>query len=88
MADELGDDVVRLVTAPNPFQAHAWAQALGEAGIRSKVVGDYLEAGLGNISGMLPELWVHRADVSRAEEVLRQIPQAISEEDIEGGEPV
>lgn len=76
MADEHPDDIVRLVTAPNPFQAHAWEQALREAGIRCKVVGDYLDAGIGDISGVLPELWVQRDDVPRAEEVLRQFPEA------------
>ena len=36
-----GDDIVRLSTAANPLQAHIWEQALKEAGIRCKVVGDY-----------------------------------------------
>jgi hypothetical protein len=70
MADEHDDDVVRLTTAANPFQAHLWERALKEAGIRCKVVGDYLEAGLGDISGLLPEIWVHRDDLARAEKVL------------------
>jgi hypothetical protein len=66
------DDIVRLVTAPNPAQAHIWEQGLREAGIRCKVVGDYLDASFGNIPGLKPEIWVHRDDVARAEEVLRQ----------------
>jgi hypothetical protein len=36
------------------------------------VVGDYLEAGLGNVPGMGAELWVHEDDVERAKEVLMQ----------------
>ena len=40
------DDVVRLVTASNPQEAHLWQQALAEEGIRAEVVGEYLEAGL------------------------------------------
>jgi hypothetical protein len=66
------DDIVRLVTAPNPFVAHAWQQALEEQGIRAQVVGDYLEAGVGNMPGLTPEVWVHRDDVTRAQEILRQ----------------
>jgi hypothetical protein len=67
-----GDDIVRLATAPNPIQAHIWEQALNEAGIRCKVVGDFLSVGLGDIPGLSAELWVHRDDVARAEAVLRE----------------
>jgi hypothetical protein len=65
------DDVVRLVTASNPQEAHVWQQALADEGIRAEVVGDYLESGLGDVPGFRPELWVRRADVERAEAVLR-----------------
>jgi hypothetical protein len=66
------DDVVRVATALNPAQAHIWQQALEAEGIQSQVVGDYLDAGLGDIPGVTAELWVHRDDLARAEEVLRQ----------------
>src|SRR2546421_12994707 len=65
-------DVVRVATGPNPAQAHIWQQALEEEGIRSQVVGDYLEAGIGNIPALTTELWVHRDDLARGEEILRQ----------------
>ncbi len=83
------DDIVRLVTAPNPVLAHIWEQALTEEGIACKVVGDFLEAGgYGDIPGVQPELWVHRRDVDRAEEVLRNSQQAVSDEDLEAeGKP-
>ena len=71
-AENAGKDIVRLATAANPLQAHIWEQALQEAGIRCKVVGDFLDAGLGDIPGVSPELWVHRDDLARAEEILRQ----------------
>jgi hypothetical protein len=61
-----------VATAPNPPIAHIWEQALAQAGIRSTVVGDYLDAGLGDITGMQPEVWVHRDDLEKAREVLRQ----------------
>jgi hypothetical protein len=67
-----GDDIVRLATAVNPLQAHIWEQALKEAGIRCKVVGDFLDVGLGDIPGLSAELWVHRDDLAQAEEILRQ----------------
>jgi len=68
----LPDNVARLATAANPFEAHVWQQALKEAGIRSHVVGDYLDASLGDIPGLYPEVWVHQDDLARAQEVLRQ----------------
>jgi hypothetical protein len=63
-------DVIQLVTAPNPAQAHIWESALKNAGIDAKVVGDYLDAGLGDVSGMQAEVWVHREDEARARKVL------------------
>lgn len=75
------NDVVRLMEAPNPAQAHIWEQALLDAGIQAKVVGDYLDAGLGDISGLRSELWVHRKDVDRAKEVLKRVPEAAGGEE-------
>ena len=76
------DDIVRLVTATNPAQAHIWEQALRDAGIPCRVVGDYLDAGVGDIPGVRAELWVHRDDVARAEAVLKEVeaPGADEEE--------
>ena len=71
-ADNAGDDIVRLASAINPLQAHIWEQALKEAGIRCRVVGDFLDADVGDIPGVSAEVWVHRDDLARAEEVLRQ----------------
>jgi hypothetical protein len=65
-------DLVRLATAVNPFEAHIWQQALQEEGIRSQVLGDYLDAGVGDIPGIEAEVWVEAADLDRAEAVLRQ----------------
>jgi hypothetical protein len=81
MATADSDDIVRLVTAANPAQAHIWEQALRDASIQCRVVGDYLDAGLGDIPGMRAELWVHRDDVPRAEAVLKEIEPAGSDEE-------
>jgi hypothetical protein len=72
MSEPNADDIVHLASAANSFEANAWAQALREAGIRCKVVGDYLEVGLGNISNMRPEVWVHRDDMAQATDILRR----------------
>jgi hypothetical protein len=76
MSTDPSDDIVRLATAPNPAQAHIWEQALKQAGVRCKVVGDYLDAGIGDIPGMRAEIWVHRDDVARGEQVLREMQKA------------
>jgi hypothetical protein len=65
-------DIVRLAAAVNPFQAHIWQQALQEEGIRCQVLGDYLDAGVGDIPGIEAEVWVEAVDLDRAEAILRQ----------------
>lgn len=77
MATEQPDEVVRLATARNPFEAHEWEQALKDEEIYCKVVGDYLDAGIGDISGILPEIWVRREDLARAEKVLQRLQEAV-----------
>jgi Putative prokaryotic signal transducing protein len=72
MTSEDQHDLVRLAAAANPFQAHIWQQALQAEGIRCQVLGDYLDAGIGDIPGMTAEVWVEPADVTRAETILRQ----------------
>jgi len=65
-------ELVRLATASNPFEAHVWQQALQREGIRCQVVGDYLDAGIGDIPGMMAEVWVEAADATRAAATLHQ----------------
>jgi Putative prokaryotic signal transducing protein len=65
-------DMVRLAGAVNGFQAHIWQQALEREGIRCQVLGDYLEAGIGDIPGLSAEVWVGAADLSRAESILHE----------------
>jgi hypothetical protein len=66
------NEMARLAEAANPFQAHIWQQALQDEGIRCQVLGDYLEAGIGDIPGMGAEVWVEAADLARAEAILDQ----------------
>ncbi|MBY0523466.1 MAG: DUF2007 domain-containing protein [Gemmataceae bacterium] len=72
MANEHPDDIVRLATAQNPMQAHIWEQALQAEGIRANVVGDYLDAGLGDVPGLQAEVWVHKDDLARATAILSE----------------
>jgi len=65
-------DVVRLAAAANPALAHIWQQALEQEGIRCQVLGDYLNVGIGDISGLAAEIWVETSDLARAEEILRE----------------
>ena len=65
-------EIARLAEAANPFQAHIWQQALQREGIRCQVLGDYLDAGIGDIPGMGAEVWVDVADLARAEAILDQ----------------
>jgi hypothetical protein len=71
MNAESPDELVRLAAAANPFEAHIWQQALEEAGVRCQVLGDYLDAGIGDIPGFSAEVWVAAADRARAEAILR-----------------
>lgn len=70
MTTEDPDDIVRIATATSPAQAYIWREALQDAGISCRVVGDYLDAGIGDVPGMSPEVWVHRSDADKAARVL------------------
>ena len=73
------DQVVSLTTAPNSAQAHIWENALRDEGIHSQVVGDYLDAGIGDISGVQPEIWVKREELAQAQAVLLRCSQSSGE---------
>jgi hypothetical protein len=64
------DEIIRLFTDLHPAQAHVWCSALEEEGIPAKVVGDYLDAGFGDIQGVRAELWVPAADAQRAQAII------------------
>jgi hypothetical protein len=78
------DQVVSLTTAPNPAQAHIWENVLREQGIVCQVVGDYLGAGIGDISGVQSEIWVRRQDVTQAQAVLQRCPP-LTDDEVDAG---
>lgn len=81
---EQADEIVRLAKAFNPVQAHIWEQALTAEGIHCKVVGDYLDAGLGDIPGIRAEIWVHQSDFERARQILaNHTTDAIAQADVD-----
>jgi putative signal transducing protein len=79
-AVHLSDQVVCLTTAPNPLQAHIWENVLRAEGIHSQVVGDYLDSGIGDISGVQAEIWVKRQDMVQAKRILQRCSQSEVEE--------
>jgi len=79
MADMHDDEVVRAITAANYVQAHIWEQALHDAGIRCRVVGDDLTASVGGLPGVPAEIWVHRDDLDRAKQILEEVEAAPEE---------
>jgi hypothetical protein len=79
-------EVVRLATAANPAEAYILKEALEDERIRCTVVGDYLEAGVGDIPGLRPEIWVNKDSLARAEEILREHRAAAHEEEADEAE--
>ncbi len=82
MATEDSREIVRLATAANPVQAHIWQEALEDDGIHCQVVGDYLDAGFGDIPGMKAEVWVERKDLERATAILQISDHPTPEEEV------
>ena len=75
--------VICLIRAPNPVQAHLWESALRAQGLKFQVVGDFLGLGFGDISGIQPEIWVRRQDFMRARRVLRECHESEVADDFE-----
>jgi hypothetical protein len=69
------DDVVHLASAANPTEAHLWQQVLQAEGVRCQAVGDYLDAGIGDLPGLRAEVWVQRKDLERARAILASYRQ-------------
>jgi len=66
-------DVVRLVAVEDTQEAFAIKTALESEGIECQVVGDYLDASLGTLKVIPAEVWVHRRDLERAQQLLQEL---------------
>jgi len=66
------EDVVRIASG-GLVQIEMYQQALGDAGIESRVVGDDLEGSLGSALQNSIELYVKQADFVRAEKLLEGV---------------
>jgi hypothetical protein len=60
------DDLVR-VAAGEVIEIEAWGELLQGAGIKYRMVGDNLAAGLGTAFPNAVELWVHHSDAAAAQ---------------------
>jgi hypothetical protein len=67
--------IVELCSASNTIEAHEIGNVLEEAGIRAKVVGDFLGDAPGSLplgQPTAPRVWVRESDVARARTVLAE----------------
>jgi hypothetical protein len=69
---ESPDEEIVSVARGTMIEVELWEDFLTEAGIQSKVVGTELTASYGTAMPGSVELWVHRRDAARAEEILRK----------------
>ncbi|GBD35157.1 hypothetical protein HRbin36_00262 [bacterium HR36] len=65
--------VVKLVAVEDTQEAFAIKTALESEGIECQVVGDLLDASLGTLKTIPAEVWVHRADLERAQQLLQAL---------------
>src|SRR6476660_3818323 len=69
-SDKKDDDVIR-VAAGEMVTIEHYKQELEEAGIEARVLGEALAASFGSALQQSVELWVHRGDAARAEEIIQ-----------------
>lgn len=72
-------DIVEVYCAPNTVEAYALKNVLEDAGIRTRVVGDMLQAATGDLPlgfDSQPRLWVARSDETRAKQLLDECEQS------------
>lgn len=89
MAEGDPKEVVRLVAVEDTQEAFALKTALESEGIECQVVGDLLDASLGTLKTIPAEVWVHRADLERAQKLLEELrsqPLSEAEENLPGEE--
>ena len=84
-------DIVEIYSAANAIEAHTIANALEAAGIKARVVGEYLGMAAGDLplgQPIAPRIWVRKEDEARARELLvrwqsetKNTPEATKPED-------
>ncbi|HXD89102.1 MAG TPA: DUF2007 domain-containing protein [Urbifossiella sp.] len=72
MTTDKKDDVVR-VAAGEMVTIELYKQALVDEGIEAHVLGEALEASFGTALARSVELWVHRSDAARAEQIIQSM---------------
>jgi hypothetical protein len=64
------DEIVKLASGENS-EVQIWGGALNVAGIKFRIVGDELTAGLGTTLPGSVEIWVHQNDIEAARHALQ-----------------
>ena len=82
-------DVVK-VAVGEMIEIELFKQALADAGIEARAMGETLDASLGTALINSVELWVHRSDAVRAREIIREMEEdrakhAGEEDEADGG---
>lgn len=85
-------DVVK-VAVGEMVEIELFKQALADAGIEARAMGESLDASLGTALINSVELWVHRSDAGRAREIIDEMEEARArhaseEEEADGGNGV
>ncbi len=72
----MGNEPVQIYEARNSLEASLVVQRLGDAGIEARVESSAIESVVGEVPFQLAgvPIWVDRADVERAQEVVRDLP--------------
>ncbi|MCS7166124.1 MAG: DUF2007 domain-containing protein [Gemmatales bacterium] len=73
MSENDPKEVVRLIAVEDTQEAFAIKTALESQGISCQVVGEFLDASFGSLKAIPAEVWVHRADLERAQQVLEEL---------------
>jgi len=68
-------NIIEIYSAANAIEAHAMANALEAAGVKARVVGDYLGMAAGGLplgQPIAPSVWVLKEEEARARELIKQ----------------
>jgi hypothetical protein len=68
-------DIVEIYSAANSIEAYAMANALKAAGVKARVVNEFVQMGVGlfpQTQPVTPRVWIRREDEAHARGLLKQ----------------
>jgi len=68
-------DIVEIYSAANSIEAYAMANALKAAGVKARVVNEFVQMGVGLMpctQPVTPKVWIRREDEAHARGLLKQ----------------